>query len=143
MKLAAAWPWLLLCAFLLVLASCGDEESAESGIPPTFSAIQTQVFDVSCNFDACHSTRGRNGGLVLQGEGAYEALVGVTPVDGAASTEGLKRVVAGDPDQSFLLIKLDPTLDARYGALMPLNSDGLPADQVAAIRQWIADGAPR
>jgi hypothetical protein len=51
--------------------------------------------------------------------------------------------VAGDPDQSFLLIKLDPTLDARYGALMPLNSDGLPADQVAAIRQWIADGAPR
>ncbi len=134
-------PRLAAPLFLCTLAAaCGED--ADAPVEPTFASLQEQVFERSCNFEACHSDRARNGGLTLQGPDAYDNLLGVTPVVGAAASDGLKRVIAGDPDGSFLRLKLDPRLETRYGARMPLNGDPLPEDEREAIRQWIADGAP-
>jgi hypothetical protein len=57
------------------------------------------------------------------------------------STEvpSLLRVRPGDPDNSYLIQKLEGT--AAVGARMPLGGGALPAATIAAIRQWITDGA--
>lgn len=49
----------------------------------------------------------------------------------------------GDPDNSFLVAKVaDPDLDYdTSGAPMPMLIDRLTADEMAAVEQWISDGA--
>jgi hypothetical protein len=52
---------------------------------------------------------------------------------------GVDRVAPNDPDNSYLIQKLEGTASA--GAIMP--PFGTPLDQatIDAIRQWITDGA--
>jgi len=51
----------------------------------------------------------------------------------------LLRVEPGNPDDSYLVQKIEGT--ASVGAQMPLGGPALSDEQVAAIRQWITDGA--
>jgi hypothetical protein len=57
------------------------------------------------------------------------------------STEvpAILRVVPGNPDDSYLVQKIEGT--ASVGAQMPLGGPELSDDEIAAIRQWITDGA--
>ena len=57
------------------------------------------------------------------------------------STEvpSILRVEPGNPDDSYLVQKIEGT--AAVGARMPLGGPNLSADEIAAIRQWITDGA--
>jgi hypothetical protein len=62
----------------------------------------------------------------------------------AGSERNLRRVIPGDPDHSYLVIKLSTkTLaDPRYGAGMPFDNPGeLCGEGVKAIRAWIQGGA--
>jgi hypothetical protein len=72
----------------------------------------------------------------------------------------MKRVAPGDPNASFLLIKMDahglcflsPKCDGDAGALpidggscgelMPQGSDRLPDEDIARVASWIRTGAP-
>ena len=71
----------------------------------------------------------------------YDRLVGRPSADG-----GFTLVKPGDPDNSFLAIKLKLTtaFDARYGSGMPPD---FPGENCAAaqdaVRQWILAGAVR
>ena len=49
------------------------------------------------------------------------------------------RVEPGNPDDSYLIQKIEGT--AAVGGRMPLGGQALPPDTIAAIRQWITDGA--
>jgi hypothetical protein len=51
----------------------------------------------------------------------------------------LKRVLPGNPDQSYLIQKLEG--HAAVGAQMPLGMPPLPQSTIDVIRQWIANGA--
>ena len=51
----------------------------------------------------------------------------------------LLRVEPSNPDDSYLVQKIEGT--AAVGGRMPLGGDALPPDTIAAIRQWITDGA--
>jgi hypothetical protein len=53
----------------------------------------------------------------------------------------LSRVAAGDPDNSYLIQKLEGT--AAEGAQMPFGGAPLEQAVIDGIRQWIADGAER
>jgi hypothetical protein len=57
------------------------------------------------------------------------------------STEvpSLMRIEPGNPDESYLVQKIEGT--ASVGGRMPLGGPELSDEAIAAIRQWITDGA--
>ncbi len=72
--------------------------------------------------------------LDLRAEAAYSALVGVT-----ATTEPIVRVIPGDPDNSYLVMKLEGR--QSVGVRMPLGFAPLDDIDLTNIRNWIAQGA--
>jgi mono/diheme cytochrome c family protein len=129
---------------LLLLAGCGTVKSptepagpVEGGTALTFSQIQTQIFTPVCAKAGCHASGSAPSGLVLQAGQSYGNLVG------RPSTENgtLSRVAPGDPDRSYLILKLrgDPSIS---GERMPLGGPYLTSDQIAGIAAWIRAGAP-
>jgi hypothetical protein len=62
-------------------------------------------------------------------------LVGVP----SGEQPSLQRVEPGDPNNSYLIQKLEGT--AATGRRMPLNGSPLPQSDINVIRQWIAEGA--
>jgi hypothetical protein len=105
-------------------------------------AIRDEVFALRCGQASCHSDATRAGGLVLVGADVFDQLVGVLADNPAARAAGALRVVPDDPDQSFLVRKLDGDLAAGEGLPMPFGGAAIPAEEVARIRDWIAGGAP-
>jgi hypothetical protein len=109
-----------------------------AGIEPTLSSIQDNVFTPTCS--GCHT--GPQGGALPAGldlsslSMSFAGLVGVPSTQDAA----LDLVEPGDPDSSYLIHKLEGT--QTEGAQMPFLAAPLDADTIAAIRQWISDGAP-
>lgn len=108
------------------------EESQEQ-LVAELASIQQQVFTPICT--GCHSGAAAPLGLRLDEGAAFAMLVGAPSVE----VPSLNRVQPGDPDASYLIHKLEGT--AAVGARMPLNAPPLPADTIAVIRQWIANGA--
>jgi hypothetical protein len=100
-----------------------------------FQSIQDNVFTPICS--PCHSGAGAPKGLMLDAAHSYNLLVGV------ASTEvpSLDRVKAGDPDSSYIIIKLTNGAGI-VGSQMPLGENPLPQATIDVIRQWITNGAP-
>jgi hypothetical protein len=109
-------------------------------LPATFAAIQESIFSPRCAIPTCHDSAVRSGGLNLEPDESYDELVGVEPTVDAAREAGQLRVDPGDPENSFLLIKLEgPPLG--QGGRMPLTGTPLTPAEVDVIRTWIADGA--
>jgi hypothetical protein len=104
--------------------------------------IESQIFMPSCALPSCHSSQTQAGALILEPASVYNELVNVSPLSTGARQAGLLRVKPGDPDNSFLIRKLEGTLDPGEGAPMPLTGPKLSDDQIGMIRAWIADGAP-
>ena len=78
--------------------------------------------------------------MVLEAGASFTSTVNVPAVNFAAMNAGLLRVNPGNPDTSFLLIKLTgPTLE--QGSQMPMGKPPLSADLIALVRTWIAQGA--
>lgn len=103
-------------------------------LEPTFSSIQTNLFSTVCV--ACHSGSNPPQGLNLEADQSYGLLVDVP----SSEVPTLNRVEPGDPDNSYIIHKLEGT--AAVGLRMPANGPPyLTAGQIAVIRQWISDGA--
>ncbi len=144
-----------LGAALVVAAACTtagcDEKLSELAGPtpnltPTFSSIYQEIL-VSANPAGrqacvrCH-TPGRSGFREVGQDFstpdiAYAHLVGVRSV----LRPGLLRVAPGDPNNSFLIHKLEG--HDLVGLRMPQNADPLTPGQIQIIRRWIERGAPR
>lgn len=140
----------------VVIAGCGgsgaglDDEGRPLGenpgggdddgpFQPTIEDIQAHVFGPICS--RCH-----HGALAPQGLHLSDAQTSYANLVGVASQEEpqLERVLAGNPDDSYLIHKIEGTQES--GDQMPDGCPGsqpcLDEDTVAVIRQWIADGAP-
>lgn len=117
----------------------GDDGDDGSGgddgdtLMATLDSIQDNVFTPICT--ECHTGGSAPQGLRLEEGVSYGMLVNV------ASTEvpSLLRVDPGDPDDSYLIQKLEGT--AAVGDRMPLGGPYLPQADIDVIRQWITDGA--
>lgn len=130
-------------ASLIVLSACGDGGAADSAPPrATFARIQTEIFDVSCSSNSCHSSVGQAGGLVLEAGSSWAALMGQPPTNPFAANRGFMRVMRGVPERSFLLAKLTNNLAAGEGKPMPYNAAPLDAATIEILAAWIAAGAP-
>src|SRR6185437_7209704 len=85
----------------------------------------------------CHIGASAPQGLQLDTAAhAYQFLVGVP----SNEEPSVLRVKAGDPDSSYLYQKITGA-PGIVGGQMPLNQTPLPAATIAAIRQWITNGA--
>jgi hypothetical protein len=136
---------ILSCAGV-VLASCGGsgEGLDENGRPisgeqtplvPELQSIQNNVFTPICT--TCHAGSSAPLGFRLDAGSSYSMLVNTASVEVPA----LRRVLPGNPDQSYLIQKLEG--HAAVGAQMPLGQPPLPQATINVIRQWIANGAPQ
>ncbi|MCB9595433.1 MAG: hypothetical protein H6719_22120 [Sandaracinaceae bacterium] len=114
-------------------------------VEPRWSAIHAQVMTPRCATPLCHDDRA-SGHLDLRDVAAgHAALVGVRS-DGSilCRTTSLERVAPGDPDASLLVQKLqgeDASGAHVCGERMPLGRGEIPAQHLAAIREWIQAGA--
>ena len=128
---------------------CDEKLSDVAGptpnLTPSFASIQRDVFEAadSSGRPACSSCHNPNGGafrsvgLDLSTSGSYDSLVGV-----ASRQKGLPRVTPGDPENSYLIHKLEGRTDI-IGNRMPTRGPYLSEGQIAILRRWIQLGAKR
>jgi hypothetical protein len=136
-------------ALSLAIVGCDEKLSDLTGptpnLEPTFSSIQHEIFDttdasgrLACT--GCHSNVGRNpsGGMNLLSTVSYANLVGVP----STGKPGAVRVIPGDPENSYIIHKLEGQSDIA-GVRMPRgNGPFLTDGQLLVIKRWIANGAP-
>jgi hypothetical protein len=100
-----------------------------------FQSIQANVFTPICS--VCHIGAGAPEGLQLDAAHSYNLLVGVPSIE----QPNLLRVKPSDPANSYMLHKIEGA-PGIVGGQMPLGETPLPQATVAAISQWITNGAP-
>jgi methionine-rich copper-binding protein CopC len=100
-----------------------------------FQSIQANIFTPICS--KCHIGASAPEGLQLDAAHSYNLLVGVP----SAEQPSLLRVKAGDPDNSYMVHKIEG-LPGITGGQMPLGETPLPQATINAIRQWVTNGAP-
>ncbi|MFN4222867.1 MULTISPECIES: hypothetical protein [Novosphingobium] len=113
------------------------EPATAAGASVSYAADIVPLLESQCA--TCHLTGEEAGGMALVGDMAIASLVGQP----AEEAPGLMRVVAGDPDRSYLVMKLEGTHIANggAGAQMPFGAPPLTAAEIATVRAWIAQGA--
>lgn len=140
---------LIAVASMAIGAAACDEKLEDlagptPGLTPTFSSIQKEIFNTT---DAsgrlacinCHTDQGRAaaGGLVLLEGRSYQNLVGVA----AKGKAGMTLVIPFDPDNSYIVHKLEGRADIA-GQRMPRGTGPfLTSGQMQIIRRWIELGA--
>jgi len=140
---------LFVCALpLLTLVGCDEKLSDLTGptpdLKPTFSSIQSQILSNSDSSGrracvTCHTDVGRTpaAGLNLRDGQAYAALVGRP----SARKAGASLVIPGDPENSYIIHKLEGRSDI-VGVRMPIGGPPyLTEGQILVIRRWIQEGA--
>ena len=110
------------------------ERTARVTLTEATLAQVSGVFSVSCALSGCHSGGEPTADLSLEGDFAAR-IVGVA----SGQRPDLKLVDPGNPDDSYLLIKVRGD-DEIVSQQMPPGKV-LPAEQVEIIRAWIASGA--
>ena len=108
-------------------------EGGDVPLAPTLASVQANVFNPSCI--VCHAGASAPQGLRLDAANSFTNLVGVASRQGSS----FLRVAPGDPDQSYLIHKLEGT--ASTGEQMPLGGPPIPQSTINFVRQWITDGA--
>jgi hypothetical protein len=127
----------------LVASDASDTTFAVSGPPRAVSlAGELQpVMSARCTTAGCHGNVATQEGLKLTDAAtSYATLVGVTSTE----CSSLARVAPGDPDHSFLVIKLLGSTGAPcfFGTKMPKGGTPLTLSEIQAFRDWIVNGAP-
>jgi hypothetical protein len=135
--------------FALAATSCDEKLSSLTGptpnLAPTFASIQQEIFNTTDSSGRlactnCHTSVGRNpsGGMNLLTGVSYASLVGVA----STGKPGAVRVIPGDPENSYIVHKLEGLSDI-VGVRMPRgNGPYLTDGQMLVIKRWIANGAP-
>jgi hypothetical protein len=138
----------LAAALFVGTTACDESLSSLVGptpnLAPTFTSIQNEIFNTTDSTGrsaciACHTSNGRipPAGLDLTSAVSYSRLVNVS------STErpGVNRVTPGDPENSYLIHKLDGR-PGIVGTRMPRGTGPFLSDgQMLVIRRWIELGA--
>jgi hypothetical protein len=134
-----------IAAFALVTMGCTDEASDPvgpgDGDPPTsvtFAGAVQPIFTSNCAFAGCHAGAAPQMGMDLSAGAAYANIVGV----GSVQLPSMDRVEPGQPDSSYLVLKLEGRAGTvgGVGTRMPLGGQ-LTTAQIDTIRVWISGGA--
>lgn len=105
------------------------------GRDPVTDILGARVFP-GCSASVCHGAPLGAGGLVLESDDLYTALVGRP----SAACEERVLVADRDPDGSYLVAKLSgEELPDGCGDPMPAGATALADEDLACIREWIRD----
>jgi hypothetical protein len=118
--------------------SASASSSASGGAGVSFAIDVQPLFTKSCLSSGCHGATAAKG-LDLSTNKAYQELVGVKAEECAAGG-GRQLVVAGNPDQSYLIDKLKGT-NLCSGVRMPAKKPALADAEIQTIADWITAGA--
>lgn len=111
--------------------------AGESGVQPTLTSIQENVFSPSCAVSGCHAGSNPQQGMNLSAGQAHTNLVNVR----SNERPELFRVAPGAPDSSYLVHKVEGR-SSIVGEQMPLGGAPLSQEEITALRTWIENGAP-
>lgn len=139
-----------LCAIAgVVCASCDESLRSITGptpeLAPTFTSIQRNIFTTTDSAGRaactnCHTTAGGRVppvGMDLGSPNAHAQIVNVAAVNKA----GAIRVIPGDPENSYLIHKLEGRMGIA-GFRMPRSGPPYLTDgQIRVIKRWIELGA--
>jgi hypothetical protein len=140
----------LLFVVCVAAAGCDQKLSTLAGptpdLEPTFTSVQSQIFETTdvAGRQACvncHTNVGRNpsGGLNLAHPVAYDQIVNVA----SNRKAGAIRVIPGDPDNSYLVHKIEGR-PGIVGLRMPFSGPPfLTEGQILILKRWITLGAQR
>ncbi len=125
--------------------AAGDFEAIFSLAVPvsaaTLDALQASVFMPNCAVAGCHTgpvSASLPSGMDLStADASFANLVGISSIQQPT----LSRVAAADPDNSYLVQKIEGT--APNSTRMPLGGGVLDQALIDDIRDWIASGANR
>ncbi len=130
----------------------GGTGGGGAAAPATFTRVKAEIITPSCALSSsCHKGTGK-ANMALDVD-PYKVLMGDTPATGKASCEfpGMKLVVPGMPDQSFVYLKVTTPPPGTPDAMcpgtsgknerMPMSSDMLEPARVALLKDWITAGA--
>lgn len=132
------WPGPKVGARIVLPAKDAGSFATDGGGVP-FSKILQDVIVPTCAQTYCHEANPPAAPMTLDAEQAWDSLVG-TP---SSQEPSLLRVKPGDPDNSYLLIKLRAVSISEFATTqMPLNKPALDEATVKDIEAWIARGAP-
>jgi mono/diheme cytochrome c family protein len=106
----------------------------------TLTQVQTNVFTPKCS--GCHNGSNPAGGTLpgsmdLRAGSSFASLVSVPSIEQGT----LQRVKPGDPDNSYLIHKVEGTAGIT-GGQMPFGGPFLDTATIGTIRSWITSGAP-
>jgi hypothetical protein len=132
----------------------GDEDATvEDTAPPDVGPIVTRaevddIIKLSCAFSSCHGTKPGQGKLFLPAPGSGNWVVEVVNV-ASTTHKTMKRVVPGDPSNSFLIHKMTNGLCAlskdcvnnNCGDRMPQANDPVSPDDLKKFIEWVRQGA--
>lgn len=144
--------YVLLVGLFAVSCSSEDEQTLP---PPTgsslagvgsFSGDVVPIVRNSCALTACHASKTSNLGIHLTHDASqiFAELQKESP-----SYPGVKFVVAGNPEQSFLYLKMEgrqASLGAKCTGTKPCGSE-MPPDELVPqaerdlVEKWIQNGA--
>ena len=102
----------------------------------TLAQLSNEIFTPRCAVSFCHSGGSPASGMSLAADRIAAQILNVDSVENSA----LKRVEPGNPDDSYLLRKVQGR--NITGGQMPADGTALSAEEIEKIRQWIAAGAP-
>jgi hypothetical protein len=131
-------------AVVVSLACAGDGtgvDNGNGGDTVTFAGDVQPILSANCAFSGCHATsdiKPSGKPMNLSVGQAYANTVNVESLELA----GMDRIEPGDPDESYLVHKIQGTQAdvGGGGGRMPLGGQ-LSAAEIETIRSWIATGA--
>jgi len=132
---------LAVAASILFGLGCAGDGSTfvePSDTSMVFADDVQPIFTANCAFSGCHAGSSPAQGMNLSDGQAYANIVNVQ-----SNESGLLRVDPGDPDQSYLVHKIQGTQGTvgGSGGQMPLGGTPLTQAQINLIREWITNGA--
>lgn len=138
----------LICCTLVVaiMAGCGDSTTdpmGDDGDDREILASPSFVTDINeiiqrrgCSAGTCHGNGAGNMTLTANAAANYAEWVNVP----AAAENTFLRVEPGNPDDSYVVIKLEGR--QTVGQRMPRGGSALDNIDLTNIRNWISNGAP-
>jgi hypothetical protein len=122
---------------VLTAANPGGELRGQVADPVTLTKLQTDIFTPICS--VCHTGVGAGlpGSQNLTAGNTFANVVNVTSIEDGT----LLRIKPGDPDNSYLVRKIEGIGIATGTVRMPAGGPYLSATQIAEVRAWVAAGA--
>jgi len=135
--------WVMLGVFGCEEPASSPETEVITEVP-TFTQVEALLIKRGCAEGTCHGGPSPQADLNLEAGFSFDALVNQPCSMPGAEELGLNLVTPGEPDDSFLYVKVTLTEnDPHLGSPMPTYGSGLSIEDTEMIRLWIEGGAKR